>query len=276
MKPITVSALLILIPLAALAKTLVIGNEPIKVTLPINQELRIEFPEAVLDLNLPAALDQSLDTFLKPDGVLYWTAKAPVHGRAIATTADGTVILLDLDTRDRVSDEARVIRLIAPKQIKRTQITPGGSGGQDDQLPAVLRDTRDNDAAVTGGPDPISYATLARFVLQHYLGPRRLIMKLDATRLDKPSPEGRLLRVWNDRVGARVLDAWKYQNLYLTAVLVHNRTSSPYHFDPRAIRGRYLFVAALDPVIAPRGALYDDSIWVFISGIPFARALGTN
>ena len=267
--------LLFLLPLSALAKRVPIDNDPIIVGLPMHKEVRIEFPEAVLDLNVPAQIDQSLDTFLKPDGVLYWTAKAPIErGRVIATTADGTVILLDLHTtEEKPGRDDLVIELTQPDKRKNKHIFSGTSGVQDDPLPPILRGEGDEGASAT---DKISYATLARFALQHYIGPPRLIEKLSATRLERPRPQGRLLRVWNDRIGARALDAWKYRDIYLTAIHVQNLDSAPYRFDPRAIRGRYLFVAALDAVIAPRGRLYDDSIWVFVSKVPFAQALGDD
>ena len=72
----------------------------------------------------------------------------------------------------------------------------------------------------------------------------------------------------------KVLDSWHYQGQYITAVQARDTGIDPITFDPRAIRGRFLFVATLHETLQPRGHQDDTTIWVFISDVPFNQASG--
>jgi len=118
--PLLLSALLAA-PL--FAKDVPLNNDPVQVVLPVNQEIRIDFPEMVTDLNVPAAANDRLQTLLKPNGVLHWKATGTISdNRVIATTAAGDVILLDIRT-GTLPDNDRVIRLVTPAMMQAT-ITP--------------------------------------------------------------------------------------------------------------------------------------------------------
>lgn len=62
---------LLLIAATAGGKDITLSNDPVSIALPVNREIRIEFPEAVIDLNVPAAVGERLQTLLKPNGALF-------------------------------------------------------------------------------------------------------------------------------------------------------------------------------------------------------------
>ena len=57
-------ALLVLSVLGASGKDITLSNDPVQIALPVNREIRIEFPEAVIDLNVPAAVGERLHALL--------------------------------------------------------------------------------------------------------------------------------------------------------------------------------------------------------------------
>lgn len=113
---------LLLIAATAGGKDITLSNDPVSIALPLNREIRIEFPEAVIDLNVPAAIGERLQTLLKPNGALFWKATGQIsNSRAIATTAAGDVILLDLHTTPSARDDETVYRLLTPAMTQVVQ-----------------------------------------------------------------------------------------------------------------------------------------------------------
>lgn len=268
--------LLICVLMAAplFAKDVPLNNDPVQVVLPVNQEIRIDFPEMVTDLNVPAAANDRLQTLLKPNGVLHWKATGTISdNRVIATTAAGDVILLDIRT-GTLPDNDRVIRLVTPAMMQAT-ITPQVMPPNDSLPPFINAQLGAGDGNTAGTTaDEYDYSELAAFAFQHYLGPARLVSGIPATRVKVPLIGKHLLRVWGDHLQLRVLNSWLYQGQYITAVQVRNTGVDPIAFDPRAIRGHFLFIATLHEVLQPRGSADDTTVWVFISDRPFSQAVG--
>lgn len=258
------------------AKTIMMSNDVIALVLPLNQEIRVEFPEMVLELDMPTEVREKVETFLKPDGVLYLKATDLIGKtkRLIVTTAAGDVLLIDVTTASSIPESDKVITIIDPKNISSVRPEPIDPQAH---LPAVLKgryDSSDTDNGTTQTQGQhYSYAEMAAYAMQHYIGPTRLISNLPAKRVKNARPSGRLLRVWSDRVKMTVLNSWLLDEYYITAIQVFNVSNQPLAFDPRAIRGRYLFVATLHDVLQPKGSMQDRTVWVFISSEPFAQAV---
>ena len=70
MKTRLLPAVLLALTAVAHGKDITLSNDPVSITLPVNREIRIEFPEAVIDLNVPTAVSERLQTLLKPNGAL--------------------------------------------------------------------------------------------------------------------------------------------------------------------------------------------------------------
>ncbi|PID64362.1 MAG: hypothetical protein CR962_01620, partial [Gammaproteobacteria bacterium] len=69
------------------------------------------------------------------------------------------------------------------------------------------------------------------------------------------------------------LKQWKINDDYVTVLLVNNLSARPVAFDPRALRGRLKFAAALSPVIQPQGSVNDQTLWAVITAVPFDTAI---
>ena len=47
----------------------------------------------------------------------------------------------------------------------------------------------------------------------------------------------------------------------------------PLEFDPRAIRGNFVYSATMNPLIQPKGVVGDEALLVVISTKPFREAI---
>ena len=180
---------LLLIAATAGGKDITLSNDPVSIALPLNREIRIEFPEAVIDLNVPAAVGERLQTLLKPNGALFWKATGQIsNSRAIATTAAGDVILLDLHTTPSARDDETVYRLLTPAMTQVVQAQNASpaqaarQAGLPDFLVAELMGGKGMDSGggvtLTDNAPQYDYTDMAAFAMQHYLGPARLISNL--------------------------------------------------------------------------------------------------
>lgn len=265
------------------AKQILLNNDPVEIKLAVNQEVRVEFPDAVIDLNIPAELDDKVETFLKPNGTIYWTAKESIKPqRVIATTAGGEVVLIDVIPKDHLTKDDLVVKLVDGQSLEATVVYP--QNFDDDApsetapssgLPPFLASDLEVESQVSQPQKrKVSYADMAAFALRHYFGPERLIGDLPATRVKAKTPSGRFIRVWGSRVNLSILNSWTYEGQYITAVKVSNRSNTRIPFDPRSFRGNFKFAASLHETLEPRGGMNDTTVMVFITDEPFYEAVG--
>ena len=169
---------------------------------------------------------------------------------------------------------------IAPQAA--AQPSPGKDGDDNPYKPDFLKDgaakTLNMAEGDLGGAQVVNagsdYHQMVRYGFRHYVGPARLI----GDDLGKPVKVGKgdvassLLRMNDGRLTVKPLKQWVIGDSYLTVLLVNNRSASAVEFDPRSIRGRWMFAAALYPVLEPRGSRFDQTLWALISAEPFDQA----
>jgi hypothetical protein len=169
---------------------------------------------------------------------------------------------------------------IAPQPA--AQPSPGRDGDDNPYKPDFLKDgaakTLNMAEGDLGGAQVVNagsdYHQMVRYGFRHYVGPARLI----GDDLGKPVKVGKsdvassLLRMNDGRLSVKPLKQWAIGDSYLTVLLVNNRSASAVEFDPRGIRGRWMFAAALYPVLEPRGSRFDQTLWALISAEPFDQA----
>lgn len=277
---------------SAIGKEIVIGKAPIPVVMQPGHEIRVEFPETIINLNIDAEADNALETLLKPDGTLLWKATRNfANSRALATTAKGDLIVLDIKTGQTNEKVYQLVR----KKTEATATVPTEPERVPNKDPYVLMPDFLRQSYETGSKKvdannrvlpqaeqekrkPASYTDMAAFAMQHYIGPTRLITDLPAQRVKHKLTSAklnRLIRVWQNRLRLRPLDVWVLDKHYITAIKVKNISAQPYHFDPRAIRGRFQFVASLRDVLPPLGSANNETVWVFITSAPLEKSLLT-
>lgn len=248
------------------AKNVTITKAPIDIRLPVGEEVRLEFPETIINLNVEPEVDSKLKVFIKPDGTVFLTAKEPFSkGRSLATTAKGEVIILDIAT-GRSSD--KVIKL--NHKVDTPTVKKPEKKDPYKLMPDFLKNQYQG--VESKKVKTYSYADMAAFAMQHYIGPSRLIDNLPAQRVRLRRPKTAPIRVWGTDLRLALLNSWVLNKHYITAIKVKNISDTPYKFDPRAIRGKFLFVASLHDVLPPNGSANNETVWVFITEKPFSKS----
>lgn len=190
--------------IAVMAKDVVITKDPVQILAPVDNEIRIEFPETIINLNIKEPANSALETLLKTDGTLYWKANYDFEeSRALATTASGEVIILDVKSVEPSSEKV-VYRLTHQSSVKAvrppgtTQPTKATAKKQVPPKKKTVANKQQPSVANLPNQDPYvlmpaflkkryqtdnqskpkkqySYTDMAAFAMQHYMGPARLI-----------------------------------------------------------------------------------------------------
>ncbi len=246
--------------------------------------------EALEDANTEGL--KGLKQFLRPDGVLLLTAGEDFgKTRVVATMIDGNVVLLDLNPSVGAINHHK-INLLDPKDFKKSEqpkiivssVNPKRHKPEKNPYkPAFLQQgaTMTKNTATESKTDShssanrsIGFNQMVQYGFRHFTGPSRLIGQQKA----KVVPVSRihtkqLVRIWHNRLSVRPLRQWKMGDKYLTILLVNNTSSVAVEFDPRALRGRLMFAAALYPVIQPKGSYQDQTLWAVVTDMPFNKAI---
>ena len=297
------AALSLSLAVSVAAKEAVLSEKPIPVRMPVGQELIIKFPQPVTHVRtLNETTAATISQMLTPDGVLYVTPQQVFpKTRMVAELVDGRMVMLDVEAADsgpfdnEVSIVERATAATAIRPAAAPAATPSGSAAviespaPDDAVaknpykPDFLADGEAKTLNVAmgdygGAPSREvgnDYHHMVRYGFRHYVGPARLI----GDDLGKPVKVGksdiakRLLRMNDGRLSVKPLRQWQIGDNYLTVLLVNNLSTTAVEFDPRAMRGRWMFAAALYPVIEPRGSRLDQTLWALISSVPFDKAV---
>ncbi len=252
------------------------GN-PIPVALKVDAERRIDFPESIADIDIPQTVARQSRVVLSPTGQLHWLAREPFAPvRVLATAVGGTLYQLDVSAQaegaaperltlhDPVLEATADAKANAPTDQARLEAAAG----------ALIPDFLQPGAPGAKGQGRADYAALARFALAHYTGPARLIPKLDATPVAvRPFDVRDWVRLPVAGLTIRPLQQWKAGNLHVTALGVYNGGSMAIPFEPKALRGRLLFAAALHPTLEPAGSGHNGTVWAVVTAQPFNQAV---
>ena len=217
---------------------------PIRLTLVVGEEQRIEFPDAV-KVGMPASVQPLLRT-QSVNGTVYLLAHAPFETtRLMVREVDsGRIYLFDVkSTEDSITTH--------PLQI----------------YVANDSEAKDSDSS-TPIPDRPDYIQLTRFAAQQLYAPSRLLKDSPViTRVPVSRDAVDLLR--GGAVEAIPLVSWQAQGLYVTAVKLTNRTHQARTLDPRGLRGTWLTASFQHYRLLPMGDEADTTAVYLISARPF-------
>ncbi len=256
-------------------------GDPIPVRLSVDVERRIDFPEPIADLDVPQSMENHSQIVLTPTGQLHWTAQEVFEpGRVLATSISGTLYQLNVSAQTQAVESNRLSivdpLLLAASGASSTQVT-----NQEQQerlaealIPGFLKGGARSTGSRSGASGPLSYVDLARFALAHYSGPGRLIPAIEAVQVPVKSVIARdWLRIQSRYLEVQPLAQWKLGERYVTAVAVYNKSGQAVEFDPRALRGKPLFVAALHPTLRPAGSGHNGTVWAVVTDQPFNQTV---
>ena len=236
-----------------IAEHVVWDKNPIKVTLPVGQERRIDFPVPG-NIELPASLvAASKPVQLREDGSAYWTANEPFKAARVRyITNTGYSYFLDVEA---VKDGPTHPLIIVDDRVK----------GNDDDASSPVHVANKTD---------YDFVDLARFASQSVYGPERLIKVLPGvTRISVKKGARQLYR--SGQLILEPLASWKSASIpsrYVTAVRVSSNSLDDVTLDPRRLRGEWLAAVPQHAVVQAAGSYSDTTTWYLISAMPFDEA----
>lgn len=262
---------------AVQAKEVVLTEKPIDIKMPIGKEMIIKFPEAVTHTNvLNSESAQNLSTLLSPQGILYMTATAEFPTtRMVAELVDGRLVMFDIAaSQTGPFDDSSTTVIERPAAVDahtESEKIPQKSAGNPNK-PDFLKDGGQMTLNTVKGTNAGDYHTMVQAAFKQFYGPTRLAGPPPGTPVSVKK-HSLSIRMNNGRLQTKVLRSYQIaDNRYLTVLLVNNLSHAPQQWDPRAIRGRWIFAASLHPVIGPSGSASDRTLWALISQVPFDKA----
>ena len=223
---------------------------PIRLTLTVGQEQRIEFPAAV-KVGVPAAVQPLLRT-QSVNGALYLLAHAPF--------GSSRLMVREFDTG----------------RIYLFDVTATEEGGANHPLQIYVTDESETDkdhATETNAPvqEQPGYIQLTRFAAQQLYAPARLVK--DRPGINRvPVTRDTVDLLQGGMVEARPLVAWRAGGLYVTAVKLTNRSEQAQTLDSREIRGAWLSATFQHHRLLPKGDEADTTAVYLVSARPFAAS----
>ncbi|MEW8015097.1 MAG: TIGR03749 family integrating conjugative element protein [Candidatus Sedimenticola endophacoides] len=228
-------------------------GDPIRVTLGLEHERSVRVPGAK-DLRaglvggpVPGLRIQSLGDRL------FLLARAPFENVRLLIQSDVSSMLVDLTTSDGPQPP---LELLA-----------------DNDQPNV-----DADEGADTTPAEVGYVSLVRHAAQALYAPERLIPRdgIIVREQVRRLPSDILVR--GARVSAEPVAAWRGEGpsgpLWVTAVRLQNRLTTPVVLDPREVRGQWLACAFQHARLLPAGREADTTTAYLVSDRPYLEALG--
>jgi len=247
-----------------LPEHLVWKQAPLTITLPVNKERMITFPEAIVFGYNKNNLPDNMLRVQNNNGTLYLLAKAPFATQRVAVrlTSSGKIVLLDIT---------------AQKQAATTPIDvviPANNLATDNASPAKVMATADANGDEDISNTNINDVTLMRFVVQQLYAPKRLLTQPNGIyRIPMHTPKTvTLLR--DNSVIAMPLASWHSGEHTVTAILLRNNLKQPLTLDPRTLCGTWQ-AATFYPrdILDPAGTPSDSTTVFVITNQSFSNAL---
>ncbi len=232
--------------------------EPIRISIPVGQERRIEFPESVNVILKKRLMDKSTVKVLG-EGIVYWRSNAPFSSTRIdVTTNSGYTYILEVEGID-TKGATHAIRIIDDRYPSE-EISKSKIGG-------VIGVPR-------GGYD---YAQVQRMIAHKVLSqvPKRVGIELPGV-VPVPISSDKVLMYKTGEFTALPMTQWKApepNSFYVTAIKLVNKTSDYVKFDPYYILGNFEVVTPLHTEAYPKGHDRDTMVILMVSKSTFMEAL---
>ncbi len=219
---------------------------PIHLTLPLNQDRLIRFPQAVQVIESEAGDKLSV---LKVQDAVYLKAKESFNNQRllIQLMPQGEVIILSLSADDNIT-VTDPIDVLLEKADSPQQITEDNKNNLD-----------------------LNAITLTRFAIQSLYSPERLLVIPEGVSRTPMQTRRNINLIYGASVSARPLISWHGGDFYVTAIELENQLKQEVILDPRRILGNWQ-TATFYPGNTLTGR--DKTTTVFlVSDRPFNEAL---
>jgi integrating conjugative element protein (TIGR03749 family) len=246
---------------AKATERLIWDKHPLQLSLPVNQERLVSFPQSVR-VGLPESIAAQLRT-QSLDGTVYWTATAPFDKtRVQVQSTDGRQLYL-IDLSASTGSDTSDVQILLP------------SRGSVSTHPTASQMTRTPNRAHRHIPNnsSLDYILLTRFAAQQLYAPKRLLNtppQVQRSRV-KQRAISHLLR--GAQIQAIPIAAWRKGRLFVTAVRLQNQTDQSMTLDPRNLRGRWRTATFQHGILKAKGSSEDTTAVYLVSDHPFEQAL---
>ncbi len=220
---------------------------PVSIAIPIDHETVLRMPEDV-EVGLPAAFAGVVSVEITNKVVLI-TANKAVEGRMALRSVKSNNRIYLIDITARASAPKNSFQLIDAAAVAKE------SPAQNDE---------------TVGESDLRME-LTRFAAREFYAPDRLRGGLKASRVALPIEITALYR--GGAVIALPRAAWRYHNLYVTAVEMKNTTPDGRELDPRLLRGRWLTATFQHGFLQPAGSVSSSTMLYLVSGQSYGDSL---
>ena len=224
---------------------------PIHLTLSLNEERLIHFPQAISIIDNEA---EDKITVLKVQDALYLKGKESFDNKRLLVQLmpQGEVIILNLSANEKNS-VTKPVEVLLDNQEESSSNSPEPSNSFD-----------------------INSVTLTRFAIQSLYAPQRLLVIPDGVGRIPMQTRRQINLIYGASIETRPLISWHGGSFYITAVELKNLLNKEVIIDPRRMVGNWQ-TATFYPTntLAPRGK--EDTTTVFlVSDRPFNEALATG
>lgn len=208
-------ALLCITPCLFAANTehVIWDKTPIHITLPLNQERLVHFPQAVQIIESEASDKLSV---LKIQDAVYLKAKESFNNQRLLLQLmpQGEVIILSLSADEKITSTD-------PVEVLLEKIDP-------------IQQTTENKSSFD-----LNAITLTRFAIQSLYSPERLLTVPDGVSRTPMQTRRNINLIYGASIGARPLISWHGGDFYVTAVELENQLKQEVILDPRKILGNW-------------------------------------
>ena len=234
--------------MAADTEHVVWDKTPIHLSVPINQERLVRFPQAIQIIESEAGNKIAV---LKIQDALYLKAKESFSNKRllIQLMPQGEVIILSLSADEKLNAATPIEVLL--EQSASPQLT--------------AEDTKIS-------PD-LNAITLTRFAIQSLYSPERLLVVPEGVSRTPMQTRRDIHLIYGASISARPLISWHGGDFYITAIELKNQLKKEAILDPRHIMGNWQ-TATFYPTntLSTRGKVDTTTVFL-VSDRPFNDAL---
>lgn len=250
----------------ASAQRIIYLGDPLKITLGVDQERRLTFPDSKLVwADVKDKMKSKLDAQVVGKNV-YFKAKEQFKPTRIIVGEEGgsRVYLLDVQATDKQVGQRRIIVV----EGEDSYAIADKDKEEPETLIKPLRRLKKTPSA--------GFKTLFQYAAAEVYAPERL----------RPNTSGLYSEVINKRptyhlyrfnqLLTQPIAAWRSGGLHVSAIKVQNKTKQNLGLDPRLLRGRWKAALFYHNQLTPAGSPNDTTTLFLISDKPYVDAIRSN
>jgi len=255
-------------------------GDPLKITLSLNTEKRLTFPDSgLLWADIKDSLKERLEIQIVQNNV-YLTAKGIFKSTRIVIGEEGgsQVYLLDLNAGRKKSNAQRLVialgkdrYAISAKQLKQEQEEKRKQWRKNKPPETVINALKTTVKSPTAG-----YKTLFQYAAREVYAPDRLRAKTAGIYPQFINQQAIRHLLRGNQVVTKPVASWRSGSLHITAVSVTNLSHARISLDPRSIRGQWKAALFHRNRLGFAGTPSDNTTLYLISTKRFADVIADN